>query len=84
MFGRDWYFGPMCYAAISWARIPLLVFAATRFDAAQQGIDFSDEAIYEDLARPYKDRLSMTVKQASCPNSLDAFNLWKRMDKVPY
>lgn len=75
---------PMCYAAINWARIPLLIFAASRFDAAQQGIDFSDEAIYEDLARPYKARQNLKVFQSSCANSLDAFNLWKRMNKVPY
>ena len=33
---------PMCYAAICWANIPMLLFAATRFDAATQGVDFSD------------------------------------------
>jgi len=43
---------PMCYAAICWANIPMLLFAATRFDAATQGVDFSDEAIYEELSRP--------------------------------
>lgn len=75
---------PMCYAAINWARIPVLIFAATRYDAAAQGVDFSDEAIYEDLARPYNKRQNMKVYQASCPNSLDAFNLWKRMSKLPY
>lgn len=75
---------PMCYAAINWARIPLLVFAATRYDAAQPGIDFSDAAIYEDLARPYAQRENITVYQASCKNSLDAFNQWKRMKKTDY
>lgn len=75
---------PMCYAAINWARIPTLIFAATRYDAAQQGIDFSDAAIYEDLARPYKERQNIKVYQASCKNSLDAFNQWKRMKKLDY
>ena len=75
---------PMCYAAINWARIPYLVFAATRYDAAVQGVDFSDDAIYNDLALPYKDRKNLKVAQASCKNSLDAFNQWKRMQKTPY
>jgi guanine deaminase len=75
---------PMCYAAINWARIPYLVFAATRYDAAAQGVDFSDSAIYDDLSRPYSDRKNTKVFQASCSNSLDAFNLWKRMEKTDY
>ncbi|MCA9134608.1 MAG: nucleoside deaminase, partial [Planctomycetales bacterium] len=33
---------PMCYAAIRWARINTIVFAATRYDAAEPGVDFSD------------------------------------------
>jgi guanine deaminase len=74
----------MCYTAINWARIPRLLFAATRFDAAAPGVDFSDEAIYEDLARPYKDRQNIKVYQTSCPNSLDAFNKWARMKKTNY
>ena len=75
---------PMCYAAICWARIPVLYFAATRFDAAQQGVDFSDEEIYRDIARPYKDRQMVKVYQCTCPNSLDAFNYWKRSKKIEY
>jgi|UniRef100_A0A6C0D0R5 tRNA(Arg) A34 adenosine deaminase TadA len=75
---------PMCFSAIAWARITTLIFAATRFDAAQQGVDFSDEAIYDELKRSYKDRKLVKVYQASCKNSLDAFNLWARMKKVPY
>jgi len=75
---------PMCYAAINWAGIPVAVFACTRFDAAVPGVDFSDEQIYADMARPYSERENVTVRQASCPNSLDAFNLWKRSDTVHY
>jgi tRNA(Arg) A34 adenosine deaminase TadA len=74
---------PMCFAAIAWARIPTLVFAATRYDAAAQGVNFSDEAIYAELAKPYRQR-EMRVFQSSTPGSLDAFNRWKRMKKVPY
>ncbi|UCH96544.1 MAG: nucleoside deaminase [Candidatus Aminicenantes bacterium] len=74
---------PMCFAAISWAGIPALYFAATRYDAAQQGVDFSDEEIYSELKRQYKDR-KMKVYQCTTSNSLDAFNLWKRSKKIPY
>jgi len=74
---------PMCYAAICWANIPMLLFAATRFDAATQGVDFSDEAIYEELSRPYSDRF-VRVYQCTVDNSLDSFNLWKVCRKVQY
>ena len=69
---------PMCYTAINWARIPILIFSGTRFDSAVPGIEFSDAAIYEDLARPYTKRKNIKAMQADCGNSLDAFNLWRR------
>ncbi len=76
---------PMCYAAICWARIPVLVFGATRFDAAAEGVDFSDAAIYEELALAYEDRRSFReIRQGSSPYSLDAFNYWKRSEKIEY
>ncbi|MFC3227003.1 nucleoside deaminase [Marinibaculum pumilum] len=75
---------PMCYGAIYWARIPRLVFAATRYDAAVQGVEFSDEALYRELSLPYRDRPGIRARQATIPTSLDAFNLWKRSEIVPY
>lgn len=77
---------PMCYAAIRWARIDTIVFSATRFDAAEPGVDFSDLDLYQELATPYKDRGSngLRIYQATTTNSLDAFNLWKNTDKVAY
>ncbi|HBF33186.1 TPA: nucleoside deaminase [Candidatus Sumerlaeota bacterium] len=74
---------PMCYSAICWANLPMLLFGATRFDAAVQGVNFSDEAIYEELEKPYSER-NMKVYQCTVDNSLDAFNLWKRSEKTPY
>ena len=74
---------PMCYSAVCWARIPALIFAATRFDAAEPGVEFSDLELYQQLEIPY-DQRSMTVRQSSCPNSLDAFNLWKYSDVIRY
>jgi len=75
---------PMCMSAIYWARIPVLVFSATRYDAAQQGVGFSDEAIYRELALPYNQRKEMKVYQATTDNSLGAFNTWKRTDHTNY
>lgn len=74
---------PMCYSAICWANLQALIFAATRFDAAVQGVNFSDEEIYNELATPYPDR-KLKVIQATTGNSLDAFNLWKRSEKTNY
>jgi len=74
---------PMCYSAICWANLPMLMFAATRFDAAADGVGFSDEAIYEELSKPYSKR-RIKVCQCTVDNSLDAFNLWKRSEKTPY
>jgi guanine deaminase len=74
---------PMCFSAICWARIPLLFFAATRFDTAVPGVDFSDVEILSELSKPYCDR-TLKVYQCTVGNSLDAFNLWKRSPKTPY
>lgn len=74
---------PMCYSAIYWARIPRLFFAATRFDAEAPGVDFSDRAIYDDLKVPYKER-DIEIYQCFTENSLDAFNLWKNIEKEEY
>lgn len=77
---------PMCYAAIRWARIDTIVFAATRFDAAEPGVNFSDLDLYRELNTPYADRHNngFRVYQATTTNSLDAFNLWKNTDKIAY
>ena len=61
-----------------------MLFAATRYDAAAQGVDFSDAIIYDDLARSYANRKNITVYQVSDPSSLDAFNTWKRENKTHY
>ena len=74
---------PMCYSAICWANLRNLYFAATRFDAAVQGVNFSDEEIYYELSRPYEER-KLLVRQCTTGNSLDAFNLWKRSEETHY
>ncbi|HQF54198.1 MAG TPA: nucleoside deaminase [Fibrobacteria bacterium] len=74
---------PMCYAAIRWARIGTIRFAATRFDAAAPGVEFSDDPLYREMALAYAER-PLEIRQCVIGNSLDAFNLWKRSDKIAY
>jgi guanine deaminase len=74
---------PMCYGAIFWANISTVVFGATRYDAAVEGVNFGDSALYGELLKPYKDRVR-TVRQATSANALDAFNEWKRIQKTDY
>ena len=74
---------PMCYAAIRWARVETIRFAATRFDAAVPGVGFSDEPLYRELSLPYAER-GVEVHQCAVGNSLDAFNLWMRSEKTEY
>lgn len=73
---------PMCYCATRWARISNIFFAATVYDAAAQGVNFSDEPIYAEMMKfAYADRRPMGVNcwQCTTDNSLDAFNHYKRV-----
>ena len=45
---------PMCLAAIYWARLDVLYFAASRNDAAHAGFD--DVLIYEEISKPIMER----------------------------
>ena len=74
---------PMCYSAIVWARIPVLVFSATRADASDPEVGFSDEEIYCELKKDYQSR-SVRVYQATCGNTLEAFELWKKSENPRY
>ena len=65
---------PMCLAAVYWARIPRVVFAATRADAAQAGFD--DEAIYAELAKPLAAR-TVCMEHAVAPGAVTPFRLWR-------
>jgi tRNA(Arg) A34 adenosine deaminase TadA len=67
---------PMCYSAIAWARIPALVFSASRFDASRGGVGFQDEELHADLMKDYPDR-KIRVHQAPSSRALEAFELWK-------
>ena len=67
---------PMCYSAIAWARIPALIFSASRFDASIDGMDFQVEEIHEEVTKDYPDR-KIIVNQALSSSSLEAFELWR-------
>jgi tRNA(Arg) A34 adenosine deaminase TadA len=67
---------PMCYSAIAWARIPALVFSASRFDASREGVDFQDEELHAELMKGYTER-KIRVHQALSSHALEAFELWK-------
>jgi tRNA(Arg) A34 adenosine deaminase TadA len=67
---------PMCYSAIAWARIPALVFSASRFDASKEGVDFLDEELHAELMKDYPER-KIRVHQALSSRALEVFELWK-------
>lgn len=76
---------PMCAGSVYWSKIPVVYFAATRYDAGAQGVGFADEQIFLEMELPYSKRKLVKFWQVSCPNSLDAFNYWKRSaNSIPY
>lgn len=73
---------PMCLAAIYWAGIPRLHYAATAADAATAG--FADAYIYHELLSPPAER-NLCMEQAMRGEALTAFKLWEeKADKVEY
>lgn len=73
---------PMCLAAIYWARISKIYYANTREDAAK--INFDDEFLYQEIAKPVSDRKIPTV-QIHRDDAIKVFQEWTRKeDKIPY
>ena len=73
---------PMCLSAIYWARLKKVYYANTRKDAAK--IDFDDDFIYREVARPLS-RRKITMKQLLRKEALKVFAEWKaKPDKIPY
>ncbi len=64
---------PMCLAAAYWARIPRLVFAAGREDAA--AIGFADRELYRQLALPPGGR-SMELRQLLAEEAREVMRRW--------
>jgi len=73
---------PMCLAAVYWARLDRIYYAATRDDAAAAGFD--DAHIYEDISKPIRDR-SLAAEQLLRSEGIVSFDAWmKKEDRVPY
>lgn len=73
---------PMCFAAIYWARLERIYYAATRRDAAAGGFD--DDTFYQQLALP-ADRRSIQMVQDLRDEACEAFRLWLlKTDRTPY
>jgi tRNA(Arg) A34 adenosine deaminase TadA len=73
---------PMCLAAIHWARIGRLYFAATRNDAA--AIDFADADIYREVCLVPEKR-AMPVQQMLRADALQVMRRWPALaGRRPY
>jgi guanine deaminase len=73
---------PMCLAAVYWARIDRVVFAATRQDSAAAGFD--DAELYSQLALPMAER-KLPMRQLLRDQARDVLEQWQRMpDKIAY
>lgn len=68
---------PMCLAAIYWARLNKLTFAADREDAADAGFD--DEFLYQEVSKPWKNR-TLPATQEMKLDAQEAFAAWKTKD----
>jgi tRNA(Arg) A34 adenosine deaminase TadA len=73
---------PMCLGAIYWARPDKLFYANSKEDAAN--IKFDDQFIYEEMAKPVKERKLFT-RQILRDEALEAFDKWtKSTNKTEY
>ena len=73
---------PMCLGAIYWAHLDRIFYANNRKDAAE--IDFDDDFIYEEIAKPLGDRKTPVIPILR-NEALAVFTAWKeKTDKVEY
>ncbi len=73
---------PMCLAAIYWARISAIYFAADNTDAAKAGFD--DSYIYKEIRLPL-DKRSIPIKKIKTGTAAKPFDEWIRMEqKIDY
>ncbi len=73
---------PMCLAAIYWARVERIYYAASADDAAAAGFD--DREFYRELCAPLIER-SIPMQQALRRDALPALQAWAgKSDRVPY
>jgi tRNA(Arg) A34 adenosine deaminase TadA len=73
---------PMCLAAVYWARIDALYFAATRDDAADAGFD--DKLIYHEILKPIMER-KLRAEQYLQTDAQSVMAIWRsKSDKLHY
>jgi tRNA(Arg) A34 adenosine deaminase TadA len=73
---------PMCLAAVYWARIPRVLYANTRADAA--AIGFDDEFLYREMPLPPGER-AIEMRQLLRDEAQATFRAWEsKPDKLPY
>ena len=73
---------PMCLGAIHWARIPRVVYAATRADAAAAGFD--DDLLYREFALPLE-RRSLRLEPLLRAEAAPILRAWSQLpQRVPY
>ena len=73
---------PMCLAAIYWAGIEKVYYAATRKDAAEIG--FADNYIYDEIAKKTNQR-TIPSRQLMRSEALTVFETWENLEgKIRY
>ena len=73
---------PMCLGAIYWAHLDRIFYANNRKDAAE--IDFDDDFIYEEIAKPLDGRKTPVIPILR-NEALAVFTAWKeKADKIEY
>lgn len=73
---------PMCLAALHWARVERIVYAASQQDAAAAGFD--DAELYAEVARPHVER-STPIAQELGAEGTEPFDAWERHEaRVAY
>ena len=73
---------PMCLAAIYWARLEAVYFAAGQEDAA--AIGFDDAFIYQELSKPWSER-RLKASQGPRQQALRVFAAWcRKSDRIRY
>jgi len=73
---------PMCLAALYWAGIQKITYAADRTDAA--AIGFADELIYQEIGKPPAGR-SIPMAQLMRQEALASFAAWQAFEgKIAY
>ena len=73
---------PMCLSALYWAGVKKIYFGNTKEDAA--AIDFSDNFIYEELAKE-RDKRELPAIHVDNSETIKAFQKWAQTaDKIKY